>query len=399
MSGQRTDGAQPVAVSLVQTPGLPPVAQGTERSYARALWRITSADVSPGNAVNLYSDGDKTFDAMLALIEGARRTVVMEVYIMHDDAVGERFASALGDAAERGVSVRLLGDWIGMRRTSHGFFDRMRERGVAIRVFGAPGWRAWFGILPRDHRKLLVVDGKAGMTGGIGIGSEWTTGLVRRRHLAWRDRCARIEGPAALDMERAFEGMWRRAAGEKPTKAERSLRRAPRNAELDVVTAAPALVAVVEGEPWRFRIGRAFHLQAAAAERSIWLASAYFLPSFAEADALAGAARDGVDVRLLLPSRNDHPWVHRAAQRHYRRLLANGVRIWEWRGEMMHAKTTVVDGVWTRVGSTDFNPLGVAINFELDVYIQDIDCGREAEELFLRDLDYSREVKTAPRGL
>ena len=111
-----------------------------------------------------------------------------------------------------------------------------------------------------------------------------------------------------------------------------------------------------------------------------------------------GAARDGVDVRLLVPSRNDHPWVHRATRRYYRRLLANGVRIWEWRGEMMHAKTSVVDGTWTRVGSTDFNPLGVAINYELDAYINDLSVAQEAEELFLLDLEQSREIKAPPRG-
>jgi cardiolipin synthase len=199
-------------------------------------------------------------------------------------------------------------------------------------------------------------------------------------------------------MERAFNTMWRRAAGERATKAERKLRRSARYLHIDPSTAEPSLVAVVEGEPGRLRVGRALHLQSAAAERSIWLASAYFLPSFAEVDALAGAARDGVDVRLLLPSKNDHPWVHRLTQRFYRSLLANGVRLWEWRGEMMHAKTMVVDGVWTRVGSTDFNPLGVAINYELDVFIEDPVVGREAEELFLLDLEWSREIKSAPKN-
>ena len=199
-------------------------------------------------------------------------------------------------------------------------------------------------------------------------------------------------------MERAFNSMWRRAAGQRMTKAEQRLRRAPRHSTADPATSAPSLVGIVEGEPWRLRVGRALHLQAAAAERSIWLASAYFLPSFAEVDALSGAARDGVDVRLLLPSKNDHPWVHRASQRYYRSLLANGVRIWEWSGEMMHAKTTVVDGVWTRVGSTDFNPLGVAINYELDAFIEDERVAAQAEELFLADLEHSREIKSVPRG-
>ena len=135
-----------------------------------------------------------------------------------------------------------------------------------------------------------------------------------------------------------------------------------------------------------------------AAERSIWIASAYFTPSWAEVEALTGAARDGVDVRVLVPSRNDHPWVTMLTRRYYRRLLTNGVRVWEWKGEMMHAKTSVVDGRWVRVGSTDFNMLGVAINYELDALVEDREIGSEAEERFLTDLEDSREVTMRSRS-
>jgi cardiolipin synthase len=203
----------------------------------------------------------------------------------------------------------------------------------------------------------------------------------------------RIIGPAAKDMARAFEGMWRRAAGQRPSRAKRHLTRAARGADLDPSSAAPSLVGIVEGEPGRLRVGRTLHLQAAAAQRSFWLASAYFVPTFAETEALAGAARDGVDVRLLVPSKYDHPWIRRFAMRFYNRLLRNGVRIWEWQGEMMHAKSTVVDGKWVRVGSTDFNPLGVAINYELDALIEDAAVGATAEGMFLHDLTLSREIR------
>ena len=208
----------------------------------------------------------------------------------------------------------------------------------------------------------------------------------------------RIEGPAATDLARAFARMWKRADGKRPSREARRLRRRTRNSYLEPATASPALVGIVEGEPWRLRVGRALHLQAAAAERSIWLSSAYFVPSFAEVDALNGAARDGVDVRLLVPGRSDHPWSQSLTRGFYRRLLRNGVRIWEWRGDMMHAKTSIVDGRWIRVGSTDFNPLGVAINYELDAYIEDPTVAAAAEEMFLRELDQSHEVRRAPRG-
>ncbi len=184
--------------------------------------------------------------------------------------------------------------------------------------------------------------------------------------------------------------MVRSGAGRIATSRGRS-----RGAHLDPSTDAPALVGIIEGEPGRFRVARALQMQAVSAERSIWIASAYFVPSYSEVEALNGAARDGVDVRVLVPSRYDHPWIRLLTRQFYRRLLMNGVRIWEWTGEMMHAKTTVTDGRWIRVGSTDFNPLGVAINFELDAVIEDPKTGAEAEAMFEADISLSREIRLA----
>ena len=390
-------GPANVPATAPAPPALPSLSAERGTSFARALWRIASADVSQGNVVTLFDDGAKTFDAMIAMIDEARTSVVLESYVLRSDGVGTRFAAALGKAAARGVQVRVLGDWFGSRGTPGAFLAGMRSSGVQLRMFNQPGWRRWLGLVPRDHRKLLVADGALGLTGGIGIGDQWQKGVLRKRRSPWRDTCVRIEGPAAKDMARAFEGMWRRAEGKRPSRAKRHLTRAARGADLDPATSAPSLVGIVEGEPGRLRVGRTLHLQAAAAQRSIWLASAYFVPSFAETEALAGAARDGVDVRLLVPSVYDHPWIRRFATRFYNRLLRNGVRIWEWRGEMMHAKSTVVDGKWVRVGSTDFNPLGVAVNFELDALIEDASVGAEAEAMFLRDLTLSTEIRRKRR--
>ena len=378
--------------SLARRPDVPyPAAPGP--SFARGLWRIAAANVTSGNRVQLLRDGPASFEAMLALIEGARSTVCLESYIFRSDEVGERFATALIDAVKRGVAARLLLDWIGIRGTSRSFLARIRAAGVEVAIFNPLGFRRWIGVVPRDHRKLLVVDGAVGIIGGIGIGREWTTGVQKRHRQRWRDTTVLIEGPAASDMSEAFENMWRRATGkERRGSHRRFLRRPARGAHLDPSTHAPALVGIVEGEPLRLRVARALQLQAISAERSIWIATAYFAPSPSEVEALNGAARDGVDVRILVPSRNDHPWVSFLARRYYRRLLTNGVRIWEWQGEMMHAKTSVIDGRWVRVGSTDFNPLGVAINFELDAVIEDQALGSEAEEMFLADLERSLEV-------
>ena len=361
-------------------------------SFARGLWRIAAADVSSDNHVTLLRDGPATFEAMLSLIASAQSTVALESYIFRSDEVGERFAAALAAAAARGVNVRLIRDWIGGRGTSRKFLRQLQQSGVEIAVFNPIGLRRWLGIVPRDHRKLLVVDGRVGITGGVGIGREWTTGIHKMHRSRWRDTAVKIEGPAARDMMQAFDHMWRRTKGHERRGSHRFLRRPARGAHLDPDTDTPALVGIVEGEPLRLRISRALQIQAISARRSIWIATAYFTPSPSEVEALNGAARDGVDVRILLPSRNDHPWVSLLARRYYRRLLTNGVRIWEWQGEMMHAKTSVVDGRWVRVGSTDFNPLGVAINYELDAVIEDVKLGQEAERMFLADLDESREV-------
>ena len=362
-------------------------------SFSRGLWRIAAANVSSGNRVSLLRDGPATFEAMLSLIHGAQQSIALESFIFRYDDVGERFAEALKGAVGRGVNVRILLDWIGIRGTARWFLREMRTAGIEIMVFNRPGLHAWLGLVPRDHRKLLVVDSESGITGGVGIGREWTTGVDKVKRSRWRDTAVRIDGSAAVDMQEAFDRMWRRAGGHERRGSHRFLHRPARGSHLDPATDEPALVGIVEGEPLRLRVSRALQIQAISARRSIWIATAYFTPSPSEVEALNGAASDGVDVRILLPGRNDHPWVTMLARRYYRRLLTNGVRIWEWCGEMMHAKSSVIDGRWVRVGSTDFNPLGVTVNYELDAVIEDAALGEEAERMFLADLDGSREIK------
>jgi cardiolipin synthase len=365
-------------------------------SFARGLWRIASADVSSGNRVKLLHDGPETFEEQLELIHKAEHSVDLEQYILRSDEVGERFSDVLVAAAQRGVKVRVMIDGIGSRGTSGAFIGHMRRRGVDVRIFNKPGFHSWLGLLPRDHRKLLVIDGKIGVTGGIGLGREWLQ-MGRKKKARWRDAAIRIEGKAAGDMQQAFERMWRRVSRKERRGSHRLLKKQPTGAHLDPATHEPALVGIIEGEPFRLRIARALQIQAIGAEQSIWIASAYFIPSWAEVEALTGAARDGVDVRILVPSRNDHPWVTMLTRRYYRTLLTNGVRVWEWKGEMMHAKTSVVDGRWVRVGSTDYNALGVAVNYELDALIEDQATGNEARDRFLSDLDESHEITMRSR--
>lgn len=360
------------------------------RTHARALWRIAAADVSSGNKVRLLRSGLDAFGAMQELIENARESIEFEQYFYQKDETGRRFRDLLAEAAKRGLRVRVLIDWIGRLGCPSWFFNPIRDAGGEVRLFNAIGFRRWLGLVPRDHRKLLVADRHTGITGGFGIGDQWRHGLVRKRHSPWRDTAVCIAGPAAIDMADSFERMWERAVGLRGM----TLRgvRLPRSTHLDPAIDPPALVGIVEGEPGRLRISRALQMQALGAERTIWIASAYFAPAWGEAEALSGAARDGVDVRVLIPSRYDHPWLRVLLEPYIRRMIGSGVRLWEWRGEMMHAKTSVVDGRWVRVGSTDFNALGVAINYELDAVIEDRLLGAQAEEMFLEDIARSREI-------
>lgn len=345
--------------------------------------------------MTLLRDGGGTFDAMLALIDSAKETLDFEGYIFRRDEIGDRFVKAFVDAAGRGVRVRVLVDWLGRLPTPWSYFKQLRREGLDVQPFNPPGFRAWLGLLPRDHRKVLVADGKSGITGGIGIGVEWKHGMIRRRRSPWRDTAVRIDGDAAKDMQQAFDRMWALARGRRGPRPK--LLRAPRASFLNTRLHPGSLVGIIEGEPGKFRVSRALQIQSVAAEKSIWIASAYFMPSSSEIEALSGAARDGVDVRVLVPSRYDHFWLRGLMTRSYQRLLRNGVRIWEWRGEMMHAKTSVVDGRWVRIGSTDFNPLGVSINFELDAVIEDAALGAAAESMFMEDLQRSRELRVSTR--
>jgi cardiolipin synthase len=363
--------------------------------FARGLWRIAAADASSGNEVELMRDGTRIFDAMIDVITQARETVVLESYLVVSDSVGERFSVALIAAAARGVKVRMIADWAGSRGAKRAYWRALREGGVDVRIFNKPGFRAWLGLLPRDHRKALVADEQVCVTGGIGLSEVWSGfGVGKKKTAPWRDTAVLIRGPAAQDMARAFETMWKRANFEERRAARRHAVRRARNTGTVPGQSAGAVVGIIEGEPWRLRVARALQIQSVSAERTIWIASAYFYPSSAEIEALCGAALDGVDVRVLVPSKYDHPWVRMLTRRVYKQLLRNGVRIWEWNGVMMHAKTSVIDGRWVRVGSTDFNPLGIAINYELDAVMESQKLGKEAEAMFLRDLEESTEIKS-----
>jgi cardiolipin synthase len=334
----------------------------------------------PGNDVQLLQDGPVAFEAMLEAIAGARSWVHFENYIIRSDKTGWRFARALADRARAGLPVRVLYDWLGCLSTSRALWRHLRDHGVEVRAFNPPRVVDVFANMTRDHRKLVVVDGRVAILGGICIGDEWA-GRPDRGTMPWRDTAAQVSGPAAAALDQAFGTMWGLAGTPLPDE-ERPLE----NAEAGTVD-----VQVVSGRPGRGRIFRLLDLLAAGATDRIWITDAYLVVPRRLLYALRNAAKEGVDVRLLVPSTSDVPVVRNLTRIGYRGLLRAGIRIFEWRGAMLHAKTQVADGRWTRVGSSNLNAASLLGNYELDVLVDDRAVAAAMEHQFRRDLSRSAD--------
>lgn len=346
----------------------------------RGLARAAESPSSHGNAVRLLVDGPEAFPAMLERIRGARRHVHLENYIIHADGIGREFAEALAERARAGIIVRVLYDWIGSFRTPRSFWRALREAGCEVLPFGPPSARRPGSMLRRNHRKLLVIDGRFAVIGGLCIGDEW---LGNGNTECWRDTAVEIEGPIVDELDRSFASMWRRAGGTIPL------------AMWDGAPAAHAgtvVARVVDGPPAHARAYRVYQLMAALAERTLYVTGAYPLAPVTLRSALAAAARAGVDVRILAPGRSDLPLLNQAARAHYAALLHAGVRIYEWTGPMLHAKTVVTDGKIALVGSSNLNPFSLFGNYELDIEIEDPGLASALERQFLEDLGSAREI-------
>lgn len=344
------------------------------------LTRAAGAPLRSGNRVRLLANAVENYPAWFAAIADARRSVYFETYLLHGDTVGQRFAAALIDAARRGVHVWVLYDWLGGVWTSRRFWRRLTDNGVDVRCFNRPRIDNVFGLVSRDHRKLLVIHDEVGFVGGLGVGDPWV-GNPRRRFEPWRDTGLEIRGPAVMDLSRAFSASWTLSGGTLPLRIV--------SEPQDVGRARVRVIATAPAEADLYRLDT---LVASTAREFLWLTDAYFVATNNYVQALAAAARDGVDVRLLLPGTSDLPVVRALSVIGYRPLLEAGVRIFEWNGTMLHAKTAVADGTWTRVGSSNLNPVSWWRNWELDVAVEDKDVAGQVAEMFQRDLRHSTEV-------
>jgi cardiolipin synthase len=359
----------------------------------QAFWRAAGARLIPGNRARILKDATENYPAWLEAIESAQHTINFECYIVHEDKQGLVFADALAEKARDGVRVRLIYDWMGaFNSTSNKFWRRLRQAGIDARCFNPPRFDSPFGWLGRDHRKMLAIDGRVGFVSGLCVGLMWV-GDARVGVEPWRDTGIEIRGPALVELERAFAQMW--AACGSPVPSEEfpdSMAFIPEDGDvaLRIVASMPNLAGI-------YRLDQ---MIAAAARETLWLTDAYFAGTTPYVQALSAASRDGVDVRLLVPQATDIPVMRALSRSGYRPLLESGVRVYEWNGPMIHAKTAVADGRWARIGSTNLNPASWVNNWELDVVIEDHRIGEEMEQMFLDDLENATEmVLTVERKL
>ncbi|OLD35011.1 MAG: hypothetical protein AUI19_02875, partial [Myxococcales bacterium 13_1_40CM_2_68_15] len=345
-----------------------------------AVDRASGARPIGGNRLEHHPDSARALEAMLEQIATARRAVHFENYIIRDDRTGRRFAEALAERARAGVAVRVLYDALGSIGTSHRYWRHLAQAGAQVRAFhpllsGHP-----LDLVVRDHRKLLVTDGTRAILGGLCIGDEWAGDPARHRR-PWRDTMVGVCGPGAAALDRAFARIWRRAGGELPP-----------DEPTDPEPCGTSIARMVEGVPGQARVYRAVQLLAAAAAERLWITDAYLIAPPPLYASLLDAARDGVDVRVLVPGTSDLPVLRNFTRVGYRELLRAGVRIFEYQGPMIHAKTMLVDHRWARVGSSNLNVSSLLTNYELDLVAECEELTRELAAQFRRDLAASREI-------
>jgi cardiolipin synthase len=307
-----------------------------------------------------------------------------------DDFVGREFAAALIDRARAGVRVRVIYDWFGSFSLGAGrLWRQLAEAGGLVRCFNTPRLDSPFGWLTRDHRKLICVDGAVGFVSGLCVTRKWV-GDSKRGIEAWRDTGVELRGPAVADLEDAFAQVW--AATGAPLAPE------DRTPASDFTATGDVTLRVLATAPSIAGLYRLDQLIAAMATRTLWLTDAYFLGVAPYVQALRAAALDGVDVRLLVPGASDVPWVSRVSRAGYRSLLEAGIRVYEWNGPMLHAKTAVADGRWARVGSSNLNLASWIGNYEIDVAIEDVPIAEQMAEMYLKDLGHATEIVLDPRS-
>jgi cardiolipin synthase len=359
---------------------------------------VVDSPLTTGNRVVLLQDGPSTYQAMLTAMLGAQDHINLETYILEDDEVGQRFAQVLIDKQRQGVQVNLIRDSVGTFGTPAAFFQQLTDQGVQVLEFNPVNPLAVRGDWSpnqRDHRKLLIVDGQTAFMGGINISSVYSGGSFsqssRRRpdgSPAWRDTDLQLQGPVVAEFQKLFLATWASQLGD-PLPQKNYFPR--------IASAGRTVVRAIGSSPDdAFSLIYATLLSAiGSAETSVYLTNAYFVPDPQLLAVLEAAARRGVDVKLILPSQTDSWLVFHAGRGYYARLLQAGVKIYERRGVILHAKTVLIDGVWATVGSTNLDWRSFLHNQELNAVVLGTEFGSQLQAMFDRDLALSDPVSLA----
>lgn len=357
---------------------------------AQALSRTAGAPLIAGNSVELLIDAERNFAEWRKAILEARSSILFENYIFRDDEVARGLRDALVERAADGVAVYVVRDWLGcLGQSSPSFWKPLLDAGGEVRTYNVPRFGSPLGWLSRDHRKLLVVDAAVAFLGGICVSSKWL-GDPQRNVPPWRDTGVAVRGPALRDLCASFAATWSSLGSPLP---ETQLAGTE-----DIGPAGNIDLRVVATVPNAAGLYRLDQMIAAMAECRLWLTDAYFVGVTTYLQALSSAARDGVDVRLLVPGTSDIPAIGGLSRAGYRPLLEAGVRVFEWNGSMLHAKTAVADGRWARVGSSNLNLASWIGNRELDIAVENEEFAGTLERQYELDLENATEIVLAPRS-
>ena len=353
-------------------------------AFLQTMNALTGASLLTGNRVEILRNGVQIFPSMLAAIRNAKRTINLEFYIYWDGQIGRQFAEALAERARGGVAVKVILDAVGSAPMSQNLIDFLQRNGVDLEWYHPLRWYTLSRVNHRTHRKLLVVDGEIGFSGGVGIADDWLGDADTKDH--WRETVARVEGPAVSQMQFAFMDNWVKSRGELLTGLDYFPQIGPRGNHLtQVIKSSPS-----EGSS---TVKLLYVVSIVSAQQSIYISNAYFVPDRDTIRALEGAVRRGVDVRVIVPGElTDVPIVRQASRWHYDLLLRRGIRIFEYQPTMMHAKTMVVDGIWSTIGSSNFDDRSFRLNDEVNVNVYDEGIAAQMEKMFHDDLARSEEV-------
>ena len=364
---------------------------------------LVGSPLTVGNEVVLLQDGPATYAAMLRAIAAAKNHINMETYILDDDAVGQAFAQALIEKQNQGIQVNLIRDSAGTFTTPTQFFQTMIDHGINVLEYNPVNplaARKTWALNQRDHRKLLIIDGRIAFLGGINISSVYsggsfgaakpatainTSAINTRSKVAWRDTDLQLRGPVVAEFQKLFIETWEKQRG--TPLAQKDYFPQLENVGNQVVRA----IGSSPDEP--FSLIYATLLSAINnAESTVYLTNAYFVPDSQLLRALKDAARRGVDVKLILPSQTDSWLVFHAGRRYYSRLLAAGVKIYQRRGVILHSKTALIDGVWATVGSTNLDWRSFLHNQEVNAVVLGPEFGAQVNAMFAKDLAESDEI-------